>query len=322
MKKTIALLLAVLMMITIIPLSLISCVDNNTQDDDPNVEAPQTLDSMPLNAILSQIVSLSGQEFPPSFETQELTPEITGVVLGYEGFSGDFEEALFFEPKISSTPFLLVLFRLHEGADVEAFAADVKQGSDPNKWLCVSADQVETAISGRTVFFAMIGSELMDMKLLTDAFAAIDPTTYNPDDYEDEGAMDSVTMSDILHSAAENCEFISMVDYINLDENAPFGFSAVDVNTLSDYIINQSAADSTSKYLFGLFRLTDDTDTNSFIATLQQNLDLTSFGDDCYVVTLTKEQVVAFIVAKSADEGDQLASFMLENYEMSVYFPQ
>jgi len=74
---------------------------------------------------------------------------------------------------VGSIAFQMILFRLPEGADAEAFAGAVKENTDPRKWVCVEAESVETAIRGRTVLFVM--ADTATTEALINAFHAASP---------------------------------------------------------------------------------------------------------------------------------------------------
>ena len=59
-----------------------------------------------------------------------------------------------------SQAFSLVLVRVAENADAKTVAQKMKDNIDPNKWICVRADQVKAAGYGDTVMFIMLDSNL------------------------------------------------------------------------------------------------------------------------------------------------------------------
>ena len=117
------------------------------------------------------MVEVSGFDGGPFFESYEVSKEDAPYVIGYEGFSGEFTEAMGYGPMMGSIAFVMVIFRLPDGADAEAFASDIKENADPAKWICVCADSVQTVVSGNTVMFIM--SDAASADTLTEAFAQV-----------------------------------------------------------------------------------------------------------------------------------------------------
>lgn len=124
-----------------------------------------------LQEIVDKMVEVSGFDGGPFFESYAVSADDAPYVIGYEGFTGEFTEALGYGPMMGSIAFVMVVFRLPEGADAEAFASDVKDNADPAKWICVCADSVQTVVSGNTVMFIM--SDTASADALTAAFAQV-----------------------------------------------------------------------------------------------------------------------------------------------------
>lgn len=74
------------------------------------------------------------------------------------GFSEDvtgFESGTMFAPMIGSIPFVGYIFKLADGADVNAFMAQLKEKGDLRWNICTEADEMYVANVGQTVFFVM-----------------------------------------------------------------------------------------------------------------------------------------------------------------------
>lgn len=140
---------------------------DNTPEPAPAPDAGE----LSLQEIVDKMVEVSGFDGGPFFESYAVSAEDAPYVIGYEGFTGEFTEALGYGPMMGSIAFVMVVFRLPEGADAEAFASDIKDNADPAKWICVCADSVQTVVSGNTVMFIM--SDTASADALTAAFAQV-----------------------------------------------------------------------------------------------------------------------------------------------------
>ena len=118
-----------------------------------------TIEKLSLDAVLTNVVDASGAEFGSFFSSYSVAPADAGFTVGYDGFSGTFDEALAYGPAIGSIAFVMVLFRLAEGQDAAAFADDLRTNANPAKWICVQADFVDAEANGQTVLFLMASSE-------------------------------------------------------------------------------------------------------------------------------------------------------------------
>lgn len=132
---------------------------------------PEGSAELSLQDIIDKMVEVSAFDGGPFFESYAVSKEDAPYVIGYEGFSSDFVEALAYGPMMGSMAFVMVVFRLDEGADAQAFADDIKANADPAKWICVCADSVQTVVSGNTVLFIM--SDTASADLLTAAFSQV-----------------------------------------------------------------------------------------------------------------------------------------------------
>lgn len=87
----------------------------------------------------------------------------TGVFSVEEGFLPGFDnyevegfiEGVQFGPAMGSIPFVGYLFRLEEGADVDAFMQNLEDNCNQRWQMCVAADETVVEASGNTVFFVM-----------------------------------------------------------------------------------------------------------------------------------------------------------------------
>lgn len=67
-------------------------------------------------------------------------------------------ECVTYAPMMSSNAYFVALLSVPDGVDVAALADTIEAGADPNKWICVSADTVDTVVNGNVILFYMIDS--------------------------------------------------------------------------------------------------------------------------------------------------------------------
>ena len=118
-----------------------------------------TIDGLSLDSILTSVTDASGADFGSFFSSYPVAAADAGYTVGWDGFSGTFDEALAYGPAIGSIAFVMVLFRLGEDQDAAAFAEDLRTNANPAKWVCVQADFVDAEANGQTVLFLMASSE-------------------------------------------------------------------------------------------------------------------------------------------------------------------
>ncbi|MCM1150218.1 MAG: hypothetical protein NC319_09090 [Butyricicoccus sp.] len=119
--------------------------------------------ALTLQEIVDKMVEVSGFEGGPFFASYEASETDMPYVIGYEGFSGEYSEALCYGPQMGSMAFVMVVFRLPDGADAQSFADDIRTNADLRKWICVEADKAETVVSGDAVMFIMADAESVDL---------------------------------------------------------------------------------------------------------------------------------------------------------------
>lgn len=90
-----------------------------------------------LEEIMTNVYSGTGIEFP-KFMNTAVNAENSLYFLGIENAS--FVESLASEPMMSSIAHSVVLTRVEEGTDIEAFKTQIKENIDPRKWICVGVE--------------------------------------------------------------------------------------------------------------------------------------------------------------------------------------
>ncbi len=72
------------------------------------------------------------------------------------------KEATISEAMISAQAYSLILVRVNDSKDTKAVAEEMLKGVNPNKWICVSADDVKAAGAGDTIMLIMTSSAYAD----------------------------------------------------------------------------------------------------------------------------------------------------------------
>lgn len=279
MKRILTLALALCML-----LSMIACTSGNgtanettgsNADNQPSGETGETaIDTVSLDRILEIMIDMSKLQFGPFFSSMPVSAkEEVAALIGCETFNSDFAEALAYMPMMGSDAFQLILFRLAEGADVTAFANELETGANPNKWICVTADAMDTRTAGQTVLFVMASNE--QTTALLDAFVAIAAPGFDAEGYQMRDPLEDVTMEDIYANLAQNCAFLASSNKTSDIASAGFGFSAVDASAVVDTLIDYDLTENQS-YVIGLFRLSEGQDAAAFASTLLSTIDLSS----------------------------------------------
>lgn len=120
-------------------------------------EKPQT-DTRSLKQIMSDLIS--GLSDMPKLMELELDSENFSAFAFADYVDG--AEGLVSEPMISAIAHSVVLVRLPEGADVNAFASQMKSKADPRKWICVEAEKVTVTKKGNLVLLVMSSTDVAD----------------------------------------------------------------------------------------------------------------------------------------------------------------
>ena len=97
-------------------------------------------------------------------ESIQFMPMVMPVEEGYlNGFNNEihgFAEAAIFAPGIGTRPFVGYIFKLADGADVEAFKANLEAEANLRWNICTSAEEMVCESVGNTVFFLMCTTTL------------------------------------------------------------------------------------------------------------------------------------------------------------------
>lgn len=113
----------------------------------------------PLSEIFAQILSVDLGEMPM---TEVNTLDETNFEFFTFASYIEGAEAMVSEPLMGSIAHSVVLVRLPESADVNAFAKQVKENANPRKWICVEAEKVQVSTKGNLVLLVMSSADKVD----------------------------------------------------------------------------------------------------------------------------------------------------------------
>ena len=88
-------------------------------------------------------------------------PVEEGFLTGFDDYEiKGFAEGAAFAPGIGTIPFVGYIFKLADGADVEAFKAELEAGANLRWNICTAAEEMVCENVGNTVFFLMCTTSL------------------------------------------------------------------------------------------------------------------------------------------------------------------
>lgn len=154
MKKTVAIILAVLMM-----LAMAACgTGSNTNETEP---APTTVGTK-LLADFKTLTDKTPQEIADALLTNEVIqfmpasmPVEPGFLNGFNDEIKGFEEGVMFGPAIGTIPFVGYIFTVADGGDVDAFVKTLEDNANLRWNICTEAEEMICEAVGNTVFFVM-----------------------------------------------------------------------------------------------------------------------------------------------------------------------
>ena len=179
MKKIIAIVLASLMMF-----AMAACgTGSNTTETEP---APTTVGTK-LLADFKTMADKTPQEIADALLTNEeiqfmpaTMPVEEGFLNGFNEEIKGFEEAVMFGPAIGTIPFVGYIFKLADGADVDAFTKTLEDNANLRWNICTEAEEMVCEAVGNTVFFVMCPKTFEEQPAGDDA--AVGDMEITPDD--------------------------------------------------------------------------------------------------------------------------------------------
>lgn len=113
----------------------------------------ETLEANPETSALDIVNTLSTN---PVIQFMAMASESEpGYLAGFSEEITGFESGASYGPMIGSIAFIGHIFKLADGADVNAFIENLKSKADPRWNICVAADFVQAGAYGNTVYFLM-----------------------------------------------------------------------------------------------------------------------------------------------------------------------
>lgn len=256
--------------------------DTVPDDADNNDTAPidaAPIDDIPLDTILSLFGDMTDIGLDELMHVN-VSAEEAGYEMGYDSFAGEFESAMALKPMMNTSPFVLMVYRLAEGADASAFAADIEKNANPAKWICVQADRVFTRVSGRTVLFVMCPNDMMEP--ITDCFAEMTAEGFDPDEHIIDPLADKTPQDlyDELYQlfSAEEYGFMDNEAVAALGADTAYGLSKLDLTKIADSVFDDgyaaaNAEDPERAYVLIILKVKEKGTEEAVLAEIQDALD-------------------------------------------------
>ncbi|NLC40134.1 MAG: hypothetical protein GX763_04350 [Clostridiaceae bacterium] len=161
MKKAIALLLVVVTLF-----SFAACKSTDKPGNEPSsptspeTSVPETEpDTQPTDLDLLAMIDEIYQVQPIDFNVlnSELDLSDADALVYYTGLTdaSDIKSVAVSEGAMSTMAYSMVLFQLEATADAEEVGADIIEGIDPRKWICVGAEDVKLVANGDLIMLIM-----------------------------------------------------------------------------------------------------------------------------------------------------------------------
>ncbi len=187
MKKIIALLLSLVMLLSLASCSMTEMKDEDKDDGIPTTEKGEDKEEnkdktedkdkvdgktvgQTLLAEFEKDSSGTAQEVAERIVGNKIIPFMGGAMPVEEGFLNGFDnadiqgfrEGATFGPMMSSIPFIGYIFELDEDTDVDAFKKNLKEKANLRWNLCVEAEEMIVENKDKKVFFLMCPKDFED----------------------------------------------------------------------------------------------------------------------------------------------------------------
>lgn len=156
MKKIICLVLAMVM-----ALSFAAC---NSAPVELTGTLEEISDSIYANATAIEMA------MGPAMEIDLADADAANYYLGVAS-TDSIERAVFSEPMIGSIAYSMCLVKAKADADIEALKAEILDGVNYRKWICVAAEKIAVVNCGSTIMMVMSTEEMVDD--VCNAFSAV-----------------------------------------------------------------------------------------------------------------------------------------------------
>ena len=151
MKKTFALLL-------IMTLFLLGCNNNSKDKDKGNTDLNVMINKVYENASVDE----KTKEFLKSTNTSELDIKDKEMIKEYFGKEYDFKKVIKSESDIVPPAYLLSIIEVENNDEANKLASEIKKSFDASRWVCVTAESVETSVQGNKILFVAGDSSLVN----------------------------------------------------------------------------------------------------------------------------------------------------------------
>lgn len=151
-------------------------IEENTNPEGMEQDNPLETAPSGLLDIINQIYEIKS----PELALGDITVDITDAdsVKYYTGITdiSKVKDVAVSEAMIGSQAYSLVLVKLNQAEDAETIAAEMLNGIDPRKWICVEADDMQVVAHDDLIMLFMVSSELKDTvtsQEIVDAFKEV-----------------------------------------------------------------------------------------------------------------------------------------------------
>lgn len=267
-----------------------------------------SLSNVELQKILYVLEDISGIGVGEYCYQEDITPQNISAVLGSDGFKLPFASGRAYLPTMSTTAFVLAVFRLEEGADAQAFADALKKKADPDRWVCVRAEKVEAQCLSNMVMFVM-GNEA-SVSHLTQAFAKLGEPGFRMEEHLID-PLEGLTMDQLYTKlyrkySLSNYGFMDGEDFGAVQENTAYGLADISSWQYTDSVVDvgyqpADAYDGERAYVLAMFRMSHGVNAQAFAQELQECVDTSALkGEGQQYLLAWSDDVVIYYVGSGS----------------------
>ncbi len=210
-----------------------------------------------------------------------------GYLAGFSEEISGFEKGAMYGPMMGSIAFAGYIFDLADGADVNAFIANLKDKADPRWNICVDADYTQVGAYNNTVYFLMYPAEMDNASEQGGVGDVVDATVIYPEVAENSWGETlweafETTMNDNPSATAVDAAFMVAM-HESIPAEAMFGSAEIMPGLLAGFN-NYEVTGFKSGAMFGpmmgsvafigyVFELEEGADVNAFMTNLTDNCD-------------------------------------------------
>lgn len=112
-----------------------------------------------LDEIMNKLYAGIAEEYlPMMLSNTEITVDNIENYVGVSDIS--FEEGIVSESQVGSIAHSVVLLRIKDGENIETIKTEIEKNANPQKWICVSADEVKVMSRGNIILLVMSNTDL------------------------------------------------------------------------------------------------------------------------------------------------------------------